>query len=84
MWIRNIVLHARLSWRSGRDPVEKLLGELKEKHRASDTKFLVDGTGYLTALARTDLSGELNYTDRNIVERLFQTYTMRIERFHKT
>jgi putative transposase len=40
--------------------------------------------GYLTALARTDLSGDLNYTDQNIVEKLYQTYTMRIERFHKT
>jgi len=40
--------------------------------------------GYLTALARTDLSGELNYTDRNIVKKFFQTYTMRIERFHET
>jgi len=39
---------------------------------------------YLTALARTDLSGELNYADRNIVEKLFQTYTMRIQRFHET
>jgi len=40
--------------------------------------------GYLTALARTDLSGVLNCTDHNIVEKLFQTYTMRIERFHET
>jgi len=40
--------------------------------------------GYLTTLARTTLSGDLNYTDRNIVEKLFQTYTMRIERFHET
>jgi len=40
--------------------------------------------GYLTALARTDLSGELNYTDRNIVEKLFQTYTMLIKRFQET
>ena len=40
--------------------------------------------GYLTAVARTDLGGELNYTDRNIVEKLFQTYTMRIGRFHET
>ena len=28
--------------------------------------------GYLTALARTDLSGEFNYTEHNIVEKLFQ------------
>jgi len=39
---------------------------------------------YLTALARTNLSGDLNYSDRNIVEKLFQTFTMRIDRFHKT
>jgi putative transposase len=79
-----VVLHARLSWHRGRDPAEEFLDELKEKHRVSDAEFLVDGMGYLTALARTDLSGELNYTDRNIVEKLFQTYTMRIERFHET
>jgi len=30
------------------------------------------------------MSDELNYTDRNIVETFFQTYTMRIERFHET
>ena len=40
--------------------------------------------GYLTALAKTDLLGDLNYTEHNIVEKLFQTYTMRIDRFHET
>ena len=40
--------------------------------------------GYLTALDRTDLSGDLNYFDRNIVEKPFQTFTMRIGRFHET
>ena len=63
--------------------------------RASRTTFSKSGQrtrddvpcrriGYLTALARTDLNGELNYTDRNVVEKLFQTYTMRIGRFHET
>ena len=46
--------------------------------------FLVDGMGYLTALAKTDLLGDLNYSERNIVEKLFQTYTMRVGRFHET
>jgi len=46
--------------------------------------FLVDGMGYLTALAKTDLLADLNYTDRKIVEKLFQTYTMRVARFHGT
>lgn len=68
-----VVLHARLSWHRGRGPAEQFLEELKEKHRISDAEFLVDEMGYLTALARTDLSGELNYTDRNIAEKLFQT-----------
>ena len=40
--------------------------------------------GYLTALARTDLDGHLDHNDRNIVEKLFQTYTLRISRFHET
>jgi putative transposase len=40
--------------------------------------------GYLTALAKTNLSGHLDYTDRNIVEKLFQTFTMRIGRLHET
>lgn len=30
------------------------------------------------------MHGELGYTDRNLVEKLFQTYAMRIERFHGT
>ena len=40
--------------------------------------------GYLTALTKTDLSGHLNCTERNIVEKLFQTFTMRIVRVHET
>ena len=79
-----VVLHARLSAHRGRDPAETFLRELKEKHCVEDAEFLVDGMGYLTALARVDLSGHLDYSDRNIVEKLFQTYTMRIGRFHET
>jgi putative transposase len=79
-----VVLHARLSTNRGRDPAETFLDELKEKHRVEDTEFLVDGMGYLTALARTNLDGHLDYSERNLVEKLFQTFTMRIERFHET
>jgi len=35
--------------------------------------FLVDGFGYQTALARLGLSGRRDYTDRNLVEKWFQT-----------
>ena len=79
-----VVLHARLSERRGTDPAATFLRELKEKHRVADAEFLVDGMGYLTALARTNLDGDLNYSERNIVEKLFQTFTMRISRFHET
>ena len=79
-----VVLHVKISQHRGRDPAEQFLSELKEKHRVSDAEFLVDGMGYLTALARTNLNGDLNYSDRNIVEKLFQTFTMRIDRFHET
>jgi putative transposase len=79
-----VVLHVRLSEHRGTDPAAEFLRELKEKYRVSDAEFLVDGMGYLTALARTNLSGELNYAERNIIEKLFQTFTMRIGRFHET
>ena len=45
---------------------------------------LVNEMGYLMALARADLSGHLDYFERNIVEKLFQTYTMHVGRFHET
>lgn len=80
----NVVLEARLSRNRGRDPAETLLTERTENHCVEDTEFLVDGMGYLTALARTNLSGHLDYSERNIVEKLFQTYIMRIGRFHET
>ena len=79
-----VVLHARLSQHRGTEPATTFLRELKEEHRVCDAEFLVDGMGYLTALARTDLTGDLNYSERNIVEKLFQTYTMRVGRFHET
>ena len=79
-----VVLHAELSPRRGTKPATRFLRELKDRHNVEDAEFLVDGMGYLTALARTDLSGDLNYTNRNIVEKLFQTVSMRIGRFHET
>ena len=58
------------------------LHRLTEKHDVSETEFLVDAGGYLTALARHELSGQLNYTHRNHIEKWFQTVTMRTDRFH--
>ena len=74
----------RLSpWR-GTTPAAAFLSELKERHDLSEAELLVDGFGYLTALSRTDLSGQLEYTDRDKIEKWFQTLKMRVERFHNT
>ena len=43
--------------RRGTDPATEFLEQLAEKHDLSNTEFLVDGYGYLTALFRLDLSG---------------------------
>jgi putative transposase len=64
------------------DPAAAFLHRLTEKHEISETEFLVDGMGYLTALARYTLSGQLNYSTRNHIETWFQTVAMRINRFH--
>jgi transposase-like protein len=68
--------------RRGTDPAAAFLHRLTEKHEVDNTEFLVDGAGYLTALARHDLSGHLNYHSRNYIEKWFQTVSMRIDRFH--
>ena len=68
--------------RRGTDPAAAFLHRLTEKHDVSDTEFLVDGGGYLTALFRHDLSGQLDYKERNHIEKWFQTVSMRIDRFH--
>ncbi len=46
--------------------------------------FLVDGYGYLTALSRLGLSGQLTYVDRNLIEKWFHTFKMRVDRFHNS
>ena len=68
--------------RRGTDPAAAFLHRLTEKHDVSDTEFLVDGGGYLTALFRHDLSGQLDSQERNHIEKWFQTVSMRIDRFH--
>ena len=68
--------------RRGTDPAVAFLHRLTAKHDVSDTEFLTDAGGYPTALARLDLRGGLEYTERNLVKKWFQTVTMRINRFH--
>ena len=66
----------------GTDPAAAFLHRLTEKHDVSNAEFLVDGSGYLTALVRHDLSGRLDYSERYHIEKWFQTVSMRIDHFH--
>ena len=77
-----LLLEVDVYSRRGTDPAAAFLHRLTEKHNVSETEFLVDAGGYLTALARHELSGQLNYTHRNHIEKWFQTVTMRTDRFY--
>ena len=68
--------------RRGTDPAAAFLHRLTDKHNIADAEFLVDAAGYLTALVRRELSGQLNYRERNHIEKWFHTVTMLIDRFH--
>uniref|UniRef100_UPI00235E39D8 IS6 family transposase n=1 Tax=Halococcus sp. PRR34 TaxID=3020830 RepID=UPI00235E39D8 len=77
-----LLLEVKVFSRRGTDPAAAFLHRLTEKHEVSDAEFLTDAGGYLTALARLELDGGLNYSERNFIEKWFQTVTMRIDRFH--
>ncbi|WP_135823225.1 IS6 family transposase [Halostella litorea] len=77
-----LILDVALFGRHGTDPAAAFLQKLQEKHDLSEAEFLVDQFGYRTALARLGLSGRVNYTDRNLIEKWFHTLKMRIDRFH--
>ena len=77
-----LLLEVDVFSRRGPDPAATFLHRLTEKHDVADAEFLVDAGGYLTALARRELSGQLNYSERNHIEKWFQTVAMRIDRFH--
>ncbi|ELZ00723.1 putative transposase [Natrialba aegyptia DSM 13077] len=53
------------------DPATSFLQKIREKHGLSEFEFLVDRFGYRTALSPVELSGRVNYTDRNPIESSF-------------
>ncbi len=68
--------------RRGTDPAAVFLHRLTEKQDVADKEFLVDIGGYLTAFACHELSGQVNYTERNHIKKWFQIVAMRIDRIH--
>jgi putative transposase len=79
-----LILDLALFGRHGTDPAAAFLSGLVEKHDLSDTVFFVDQFGYRTALSRLGLSGQVDYTDRNLIEKWFHTLKMRVDRFHNS
>jgi putative transposase len=79
-----LLLDIAVFGRRGTDPAAAFLHNLTEKHDCSQATFLVDGYGYLTALSRLDVSGRLDYVDRNQIEKWFHTLKMRLDRFHNS
>ncbi|WP_255195266.1 IS6 family transposase [Halorarius litoreus] len=79
-----LILDVALFGRHGTDPAAAFLSGLAKKHDLSDTVFLVDQFGYRTALSRLGLSGQVDYTDRNLIEKWFHTLKMRVDRFHNS
>ncbi|ELY37711.1 transposase [Natronorubrum tibetense GA33] len=79
-----LILDVALFGRHGTDPAAAFLHRLDEKYDLSDTVFLVDQFGYRTALARLGLSGRVNSTERNLIEKWFHTLKMRIDRFQNS
>ena len=55
-----LLLDIEVFSRRGTDPASAFLHRLTTKHEVADTEFLVDASGHLTALARRELSGQLN------------------------
>ncbi len=77
-----LILDVALFGHHGTDPAAAFLHQLRQKYDLSDTVFLVDQFGYRTALSRLGLSGQVDYTERNLIEKWFHTLTMRLDRFH--
>jgi putative transposase len=79
-----VILGVELFGRHGTNPAAAFLHKLTEQHDLSEAELLVDQFGYRTALSRLGLSGRVNYTDRNLIEKWFHTFKMRVDRFHNS
>jgi putative transposase len=64
-----LILGVNLFGPHGADPAAAFLYRLSEKHSLGEVVFLVDDFGYQTALAQSGLSGQRQYTDRNLIKK---------------
>ncbi|NGM71268.1 IS6 family transposase [Natronolimnobius sp. AArcel1] len=77
-----LIPDAQLFGRHGTGPAAAFLHRLREKHDFSETVFLVGQFGYRTAISRLGLNVQVDYTDKNLIEKWFHTFKIRVDRFH--
>jgi putative transposase len=68
-----LILGVALFGRHSTDPAAAFLQKIHEKHDLSEAEFLVDQFGYRTAHSRVRLSGRVNYSVRNLIEKWLHT-----------
>jgi putative transposase len=64
-----LVIDIEVFSRHGSDPAAVFLSRLAEHHDLSEAELLVDSFGYRTTLSRLGLSGQVEYSGRNHIER---------------
>ncbi len=79
-----VILDVALFKRHGTDPAAAFLHGVCEKHDCSETVFLADAFDYRIAFSRLRLNDRVDYTDRNLIEKWFHTFKMRVDRFHNS
>lgn len=76
-----LLLDVELFDRRDTDPATEFLEQLTEKHGLSNTEVPGDSCGYLLAIFRLGLSGNLGYVDQSHIEKWFHTCKMRVDCF---
>ena len=66
-----LVLDIEVFSRRGIGPAAAFLSRLAEHRDLSEAELLVDSFGYRTALSRLGLSDQVEYSERNHIERWF-------------
>ncbi|WP_157572950.1 integrase core domain-containing protein, partial [Halogranum rubrum] len=79
-----VILDVALFERHGTYPAAAFLHGVCEKHDCSETVFLADAFGYRTVFSRLGLNGRVDYSERNLIEKWFHTFKMRVDRFHNS
>jgi putative transposase len=79
-----VILDIEVFSRRGIGPAAAFLSRLAEHHDLSEAELLVDSFSYRTALSRLGLSGHVERSSRNHIERWFQTLKQRTDRFYTT